>query len=513
MTPRIEVHFDYLSPYAFFGWLDARALCARRGWELVPRPVLFPALLDHWGQLGPAEIAPKRAYVMRACLRAAALRDVPFIGPATHPFRPLTALRLSLSQVAAEAQFAVVDALFSGAWSHGVDMGDDDAIGACLGAAGLDAESLLARARGPRIKAQLRADTEDAIARGVFGVPTFLVGDELFWGADSLGDLERFVDGDDVVTAGAKARLARMVSGATRPRRTAPAGATVGRQASQAAPFSRPLGGDRSLRSYADPERYLAEVGPLFAAAGVGCDMIESIARRLMGPDPVYTEWTLGAVFQGEEAIVATLQTPPHAMHITAATDDEIWPLVEAYSRVSGVFGPDGTVRRFVELGGRPHTVDGRMRLFEARQVRVPRPCEGAMRHLVPEDFELVSGWFDAFQEDIQEDVPRPGAQKVASYVGRLFVWLGAGGDPVSMAGWGGRTATTARVNAVYTPREHRGRGYASNLVAGVSQHLLDDGCSYLTLFTDLSNPTSNSIYAKIGYRPVADLTKIRFDD
>ncbi len=500
----IEYHFDYLSPYAWFGWHDVRDLCARRGWSLVATPVLFGALLNHWGQLGPAEVPPKKRYVMRSSLREAARRGLPFRGPAKHPFRPLTALRLSSRQVAGEEQARVIDTLFAAGWSQGIDLGEDAAIAAALVAAGLDGDRLVAATRNQQSKDRLRADTERALDRGVFGVPTFLVGEELFWGVDSLVDLERFVDGEDPVTPEADARLLAMVAGADR-RRPAPA------PKPERVDVVRDLGGGRTWRSFGRPEDFQDRLGPLFARQGVVSDMIRSIAEQLTGPNARYETWALSALFDGGEPLVATLHTPPHAMHVTAATDEDLWPLVEIFPDVAGLFGPDGTVRRFAQLSGRPHEIDSRMRLFEARAVVPPRPCGGAMRPAVAADCALVGRWFDAFQEDVGEDVRRPGAECARLYEGRLFLWTSPGGEPVAMTGWGGRTPVTARVNAVYTPPHLRGRGHASNLVAGVSQHLFDQGCTYLTLFTDLTNPVSNSIYQKIGYRPVADLTKVRF--
>jgi hypothetical protein len=86
-----------------------------------------------------------------------------------------------------------------------------------------------------------------------------------------------------------------------------------------------------------------------------------------------------------------------------------------------------------------------------------------------------------------------------------VFVW--DDGRPVSMAAWAGRTGRGVRVNFVYTPPEYRRRGFASACVADLTQHLLAEGHAFCCLFTDLANPTSNSIYQKIGYRPVCDVS------
>jgi predicted GNAT family acetyltransferase len=91
----------------------------------------------------------------------------------------------------------------------------------------------------------------------------------------------------------------------------------------------------------------------------------------------------------------------------------------------------------------------------------------------------------------------------------RLFLWCDP--EPVSMAGWSGRTANGVRINFVYTPRGCRRRGYASACVAALSQHLLDSGRRFCTLFTDLANPTSNKIYRSIGYEHVGNFKHVEF--
>ncbi len=178
-----------------------RRLCERRGAELAVHPVLFAGLLNHWGQLGPAEIPPKGLFVFKDCARSAALDGLPFHAPRFHPFNPLTALRVSLRDVAGADQPRVIDALFDAGWGHGADLGDPGAITGILNAAGLDGGALVARAADPAVKAALRTSTERAIELGVFGIPTVIARDELFWGSDQIGHIERRLDGADPLDA------------------------------------------------------------------------------------------------------------------------------------------------------------------------------------------------------------------------------------------------------------------------------------------------------------------------
>jgi len=194
---KVDFYFDYLSPYAYLASRELPALCERHGVELRLRPVLFAGLLNHWGQRGPAEIPPKAIHTIKECMRYALLREIPCRPPRHHPFNPLIALRASLSEVAGDEQPRVVRGIYDLGWCAGGDPGDAAEIAGALDAAGLDGPAIVERANSPQAKEALRRETAAAVARGVFGVPTMLAGDELFWGLDQLGYLELFLEGKD----------------------------------------------------------------------------------------------------------------------------------------------------------------------------------------------------------------------------------------------------------------------------------------------------------------------------
>jgi len=201
----LDFYFDYLSPYAYLASLELVELCKRNELELRYRPTLFAGLLNHWGQLGPAEIPPKAIHAFKDCLRYATLREIPLRSPRHHPFRSLTALRVSSPMVAGEQAGEIVGALFAMGWGEGGDLGDPEDIAAALSSKGLDGAALVERTYDPDVKESLRIETEVAVERGVFGIPTFIVrgkeGDELFWGLDQISNLELFLTGRDPLDA------------------------------------------------------------------------------------------------------------------------------------------------------------------------------------------------------------------------------------------------------------------------------------------------------------------------
>ena len=193
----IRFYFDYLSSNAYLAWARLPELAARYAIEVEPIPVLFAGLLEAHGQLGPAEIRPKARWMALNNLRKAALLGIPLNPPRFHPWNPLLPLRVSSLPMAAEGRLALIGALFRAAWVDGLHASEPSVVAGVADAVGLDGEALVRQAREPESKARLRQQTDDAIAAGVFGVPTMGVGDSLFWGYDDLPHLELYLDGND----------------------------------------------------------------------------------------------------------------------------------------------------------------------------------------------------------------------------------------------------------------------------------------------------------------------------
>ena len=180
MTRQADWYFDFVSPFAYLQFEAFDRFPDDLAISL--KPVLFAGFLGHWEHKGPAEIPAKRRQTYRYCHWLAGKRGVPYKMPPRHPFNPLTVLRLA---IALGAESEVVGLIFRHIWAEGNDGQDPESLAAL--AVSLGVEDLEARVGDPAVKQQLRANTEEAIERGVFGVPTFVVGEELFWGEDSTG--------------------------------------------------------------------------------------------------------------------------------------------------------------------------------------------------------------------------------------------------------------------------------------------------------------------------------------
>jgi 2-hydroxychromene-2-carboxylate isomerase len=201
MTSTIRFYFDYESPNAYLAWTQLPKLAHRYGFSIDPVPVLYAALLDAHGQLGPGEVPAKGRWMGKNVLRKAALLGVPLNPPAFFPFNPLLALRVTLLSSDAAERDALIDALFRAVYVHGLHVSDPAVVERVANEIGLTGAALIAEAQKPEIKKRLRSRTDDAISRGVFGVPSMEVGDELFWGYDDFPYLELFLAGKDPLDA------------------------------------------------------------------------------------------------------------------------------------------------------------------------------------------------------------------------------------------------------------------------------------------------------------------------
>lgn len=211
MSRRADWYFDFISPYAYLQFKHFGRLPADL--EVTLRPVLFAGLLGHWEHKGPAEIPAKRVQTYQYTDWLARHLGVPFRTPPAHPFKPLAALRLA---IALGATRDVVATIFDYIWGEGGDAHSAAGITAMAARLGIDdAAALIDTAE---VKQALRQNTDDALAAGVYGVPTFVVDGHLFWGFDLTDMLLEYLADPALFDGAEMQRLASLPAAAERPR-------------------------------------------------------------------------------------------------------------------------------------------------------------------------------------------------------------------------------------------------------------------------------------------------------
>jgi 2-hydroxychromene-2-carboxylate isomerase len=205
MPVSVEWYFDFVSPYSYIALHRLGEIPA----AIVYKPVLFAGLLDHWGQKGPAEIPAKRRWTYRWSTWWAAELGIAFRYPASHPFNPLPHLRLALACGSAPQ---AVKRIFESIWMSGEHADDPARFAALCRELGVEQ----ARLADAEIKGRLRKETEEAAQRGVFGVPSFVVDREVFWGADSIEFVNAFLADGSVLRNREMERVDRLPIAAAR---------------------------------------------------------------------------------------------------------------------------------------------------------------------------------------------------------------------------------------------------------------------------------------------------------
>ncbi len=256
-------------------------------------------------------------------------------------------------------------------------------------------------------------------------------------------------------------------------------------------------------------------------------NLLLGLCTTLMLTD-TYRDQPYLAYAADEDRIVGlALRTPPNNLIVSLMKDVAAVRLIaeDAYavygSELRGVTGPQVSSKPFAAawqtVTGIPYQLKMKQGTYKLEAVRHPVGIAGEMRPAELEQRDLLVQWMSDFAAEAVDPISVEEAERNIDIrlesdpsLRGLRVWWD-GGEPVSMAGYGGRTPNGIRIGPVYTPPALRKRGYASALTAALSQELLDSGRKFCFLFTDLGNPTSNRIYQQIGYRAVCDVDEYRF--
>ncbi len=274
------------------------------------------------------------------------------------------------------------------------------------------------------------------------------------------------------------------------------------------------------IRLQGDAAEFLELAGPLLLADEARHNLMLGIAGTIRDHPGHYPEHRFWLVLDGGTVVAAALRTPPFSLVVAGSEqalealarelDEELpgvvgaLPEVEAFARW---WEARWDVAREVTMGQGIYALD--------ELVEPPRP-PGAPRPAAEDDRALLLGWLNDFaREALREEAPNAAQHErvIEARLGRddagFVIW--EDGGPVSLAGFGGTTPNGSRIGPVYTPPEHRGRGYGSAVTATVSAERLAAGRRFCFLYTDLANPISNRIYVAMGYRRVCDALEIRF--
>ena len=205
----LDWYFDFVSGYAYlqFEMLDRLA----KDVTIRCKPILFAGLLNHFGHIGPAELAPKRLHTYQHWVWLGEQSGIPLIMPPTHPFNSLAVLRLA---IALDSDPRAIREIFRFIWQEGRDVGDPESVNELATRLGI--EDVTQSLSDPEVKAQLRGNTDEAAARGVFGVPTSVVNGAQFWGLDSTDMLIAYLRDPDKFSSGEYQRVRELPIGASR---------------------------------------------------------------------------------------------------------------------------------------------------------------------------------------------------------------------------------------------------------------------------------------------------------
>ncbi|MQA78509.1 MAG: GNAT family N-acetyltransferase [Streptosporangiales bacterium] len=278
-----------------------------------------------------------------------------------------------------------------------------------------------------------------------------------------------------------------------------------------------------------DPAAFWAATAEFLTADPVLNSVVSTIVvKRATGEVVDAAPSTYVAVRDAAGPVVGVaVRTPPYVAVLTTMPAEAVAlvaaAMADAGHDLPGVSGPADLARDFAELwcadGHRSYEVTMAVRLHVLGELTSPTGTPGRARPASVADQALLGTWSWAFRQESdpangadEESTRGDVAQRIAT--GCAYVWLddtGDGEEVVSYVGHSPLVAGVARVGPVYTPPERRGRGYASGLVADVTRRLLDQGACDVCLNTDLANPTSNKIYARLGYEPLTDTTAYAF--
>jgi predicted GNAT family acetyltransferase len=281
------------------------------------------------------------------------------------------------------------------------------------------------------------------------------------------------------------------------------------------------------VRRFDDAESFREVATPYLVRDEARHNLVLGISSTLVQKPDLHPVFDLWVVSDGDDVAAVAVRTPPLNLVLAqpatdAALDALVDRLLSEGQELPGVVAAIPELDAFVGAWTAARDVDPaivfRHGIYELREVMPIPSAPGHARAVTPDDRDQVIAWTLAFADEVlpeesdrERHVRMVESRLVATDDAGLWLWEDADG-PVSLSGYGGSTPHGIRIGPVYTPPEHRGRGYATSLVAEQSHWLIGTGRSLCFLYTDLDNPTSNALYRRIGYRMIAEAKEVRFD-
>jgi predicted GNAT family acetyltransferase len=275
---------------------------------------------------------------------------------------------------------------------------------------------------------------------------------------------------------------------------------------------------------YTNATDFLTHTGSFLEQDEVRYGLILGIAKAVIDMPQRYgpgKPWFCSAN-TGDVVNAVAIRTPPHMVlmaHFSGDIDAVVATLLEAvfkdFKSIPGIVGDKEMADVFAKRWCKKTSVTIKdtmaQRIYRLDKVNDLRPAPGRLRMATKADKDLVSKWFHGFHVDIGGEARGEPMNDVNLVVDSGSVFLWEDGKPVSMARKTRPTEKSMSVGGVYTPPELRGKGYATSCIAELSRNILQSGKEFCTLYTDQANPTSNSIYMKMGYKPVCDSVEYTF--
>jgi uncharacterized protein len=274
---------------------------------------------------------------------------------------------------------------------------------------------------------------------------------------------------------------------------------------------------------YADARPFLAAARKMLYTRETVNNLILGVSERLVeNPKTCKNPFFFTVEDEVGDVILAAIMTPPHNLILAGDAQFELgFPALIDHLKthhidIPGVIAPaeiaDGFLRAWERQVGEVGDLNRRMRVYELRQVQTQRFPPGTFQLAGPLEIPIIAKWIQAFEAEALGESHEMNIARAERLItgDQIFTWT-VDEETVSMAMKTRPIAHSITIGGVYTPPEHRCRGYAGALVANLSQYLLDEGYQFVNLFTDLDNPTSNKIYQEVGYHPVCNFRAYRF--